>query len=367
MKNINHETIDLLYVIVKLKIVVENYKIFLTCMVFTGVTIGIIFNLLISPIRVDIEYIVPENKNQIAGSNFDSIIQGAALDILLSGKLKIIRNSSGRIDKFVISGDGKNGTEAEIKAKEKAHELFNDSKRKRFLGLIKLFLGTEKNIKFVEQNEKISGEILLLELNKRLSNLLISRKRLLEDKVFVENLNYGSNFQENSVKIKGENNTPERLAYLGLEELRFINRDIVSAKFDIEMMRQKIKEFENSSFNTADIQIFEDFANRLTVDDQPFGKNPISASALDLITQVDKLNTTNSRSLERLIMLKLSLKNYELAQELIGNSIRTVSSGKKYNMQNCILVGVFLSLIFAFLYIYYCNTRNQKHIIKVNF
>jgi hypothetical protein len=246
----------------------------------------------------------------------------------------------------VITGDGQNEKKKKIQAIENSSDLMNRALKSLLIKAIDSYVLVETSIAFTKSSDEVSGELGLMDLEKKLKRLELIRNKFLN----VTSIKKTDNLQK---KISDFNAGEQQL---GLNKetmdlsLRPVELDIASTKFDIEMLKMRIEAVKFGAIPEASINQFSKLLANALKDDTLTSKLLLSNS-FALIEATEKLLDKNSEAFDRLSFLKSIMKNYEYAEKLMMANGKILNPEKKYKILYCTLGGAFLSFLIATLFL----------------
>jgi len=350
----NIEVLDLFYLLNKYKFL-TTYKKILFISVIVGVFIGYVIQNFFIPLIVDIEYSVKDLKNNTSNLIFISTIQQVSKKID-NGKIKLIRDSNGKINRFIVSGFGKNDDIARKQALRISANIFNKSANNILIENINI-LNSNVNDKIarLENDEAVFLlEIELRKLQSKLQELELLKSRILLDKIS----------RNDAVQLE-QAYPPKGIINSNVEILSNINIKIAETKVQISMQQLKIAKQNNVSISEPSIlNLYNLIQNNSQ--DMFTSRKTLTSETLNLINENLKLMDKNTNTFEKIVFLKFAIAYDNLQFDSMEDGGQILESRKKYSMLSCILAGIIFSSIFTVFTIVFCINYKRKNFIVHN-
>lgn len=357
MRDKNIEVLDLLYLLNKYKFL-TTYKKNLFISVIVGVFIGyVIYNFFI-PSIVDIEYSVKDLKNNTSNLIFISTIQQISSKKIDNGKIKFIRDSNGKINRFIVSGFGKNDDIARKQALKISANIFNKSANNILIENINIL---NLNLKVNDKKAKLENDeavfLLEIELRKLQSNL--KDLELLKSRIPLDNISHNDSVQlEQDYPSKGIINS-------NVEILKIINIKLADTKIQISLQQQKIAQQNYVSVSEPSILNLYNLTQNNS-QDMFTSRKTLESETLNLINENLKLMDKNINTFDKLVFLKFAIAYNKLQFDSMEDGGQILKSKKKYSIVSCISAGIIFSSIFTVFAIVFRINHKRKNFIVHN-
>jgi hypothetical protein len=350
MSDKKKEVLDLLYLLNKLNFLTP-YKKNLFISVLVGVFIGyVIYNFFV-PSKVDIEYTIEDLKNNTSNQIFISTIQQVSSKNIDNGKIKLVRDSNGKIYRFIITGFGIDEDIARKQALKISASIFNKSANDVLIGNIN-FLNLEQKKAILTNDEAVY----LLETELRKLQSTQQALELLKSRTLLDNISHNDSVQfQQDYPSKG--NISSNVGFVEI-----INSHLAETIIQIGLQQQKIAQQNNvSTTGPLKLELFDLIKKKSQ--DTFTSRETLERETLNLINENLKLMDKVNHTFDELVVLKISIAYNKFQFNSMEDGGQILNSTKKYSMLFCILAGIIFSSIFTVFAIVFRINHMRKNFI----